>query len=193
MAMNRNLGLALIGAMTLTLGACASSHMTEIPEGQRMTKPESGKALVYFVRPSSFGGAIQATLYDDEKYIGTSSAKTHIPYQAEPGRHMFMVIGESADFMQAELLAGKTYYAEVIPRMGVWKARFSLRPQNGQIVDSDIKDWISSTRPVKVNEEGHKWARDNAASIKEKKAEYLPKWQSKDNTDKQVLNAGSGK
>lgn len=191
--MNKNVRLIAIGVAALALGACASNHMTEIPEAQQVKGPESGKALIYFVRPSSFGGAVQATIFDDETYIGTSSAKTSIPYQATPGRHMFMVIGENADFMQADLAVGKTYVAEVVPRMGVWKARFSLRPQNGQIADSDVKEWMSSLRQVKPNEEGLKWAKENAADIKDKKAEYLPKWNGKDTQDKQILKADSGR
>jgi hypothetical protein len=191
--MKNVLRVTFVAVVAALLGACASTHMTEVPEGQRVSKPESGNALVYFMRPSSFGGAIQATLYDDDIYIGTISAGTHVPYQARPGRHLFMVIGESADFMQADLLAGKTYYAEVIPRLGVWKARFSLRPQNGQIAGSDIDGWLSTTRQVRVNDEGRKWAEENAADIKQKKAEYLPKWNGKGEADKQILHAGSGK
>ena len=185
--------LLSLSAVTLMLGACASTHMTEVPEAQRVVRPDPSMALIYFVRATSFGGAIQATVYDDDAYIGTVSANTHLPYQAKPGRHMFMIVGESADFMQADLLVGKTYYAAVQPRMGVWKARFSFRPQNGQSSDAEIKEWLSSTRQVKVNEEGYKWSRENAESVQQKKAEYLPQWNSKDNQDKQILRAESGK
>jgi hypothetical protein len=177
----------------LLLGACASTHMTEVTEGQRASGPAPGKALIYVLRPSSFGGAIQSTIYDGDQYIGTVSANTHVAYQAEPGRHMFMVIAESADFLQADLVAGKTYSAIVAPRMGVWKARFSLIPNNGQYPDAEIQGWLKSTRQVVVNDEGRKWAQENAASIQEKKAEYLPKWQSKPDADKQILNASSGR
>lgn len=191
--MTRTVRLCFLAGMTLVLGACASGHMTEVTEGQRVTGPAPGKALIYFLRPSSFGGAIQSTIYDDDQYIGTVSANTHVAYQAEPGRHMFMVIGESADFMQADLLAGKTYSAIVQARMGVWKARFSLVPNNGQHPQAEIDGWLKSTREVKVNDEGRKWAQENAASIKEKKAEYLPKWQAKPESDKQILNATGGR
>ncbi len=39
-----------------------------------------------------------------------------------------MVVSEAADFAKADVEAGKTYYVLVTPRMGWWKARFSLRP-----------------------------------------------------------------
>jgi hypothetical protein len=185
------LGSAL--ALIALLGACASAHMTEVPEGQWVTKPTPDKALIYFIRPTSFGGAIQATIFDDDTYIGTVSANTHVAYMAAPGPHMFMIVGENADFMQANLNAGKTYYARVQPRMGVWKARFSLVPQNGQSSAEEIDHWLHSTREVRPNEQGLQWAQENAASIKGKKASYLPKWEEKPEADKQILHAASGK
>lgn len=185
--------LASLLFVGLLMTGCASTQMNAIPKDQLVTKPEPGKALVYFVRATSFGGAIQAPLFDDDQYIGTSSAKTIVPYQATPGAHMFMVVGESADFLQAELLPDKTYYAEVTPRIGAWKARFSLRPQNGQITDKQISGWEASCKQVKPNDKGFAWAKQNAGSVQKLKQEYLPKWQSKDNVDKQILRAESGK
>lgn len=175
------------------VAGCASTQMNPIPSDQLVTKPEPGKALIYFARPSSFGGAIQAPLFDDDQYIGTSSANTIVPYQATPGTHMFMVMGESADFLQAELLPNKTYYAEVTPRLGAWKARFSLRPQNGQIPDKEVDGWMRSCKQVKPNQSGFDWAKKNAASIKKQKEDYLPKWQSQADGDKQILRAESGR
>ena len=175
-----------------SLGGCASALMNAVPDEQRVNKPASGKALVYFMRPSSFGGAIQASIFDGDEYIGTSSAKTHIAYQAKPGKHMFMIISENADFMEADLTAGKTYYAIVQARMGAWKARFSFRPQNGQTPKSKLTKWVSSTRQVVVNEQGEAWAKNNQPSIQSKKAKYLPKWRAKADSKKQRILAKSG-
>jgi len=182
--------LLLVGLTTL--GGCASTHMNTVPEEQRSSKADPGKALIYFVRPSSFGGAIQSTIYDGDAYIGTVSANTHIAYQAAPGKHMFMVVGESADFMSADLNAGKIYYAQVIARMGFWKARFSLVPSNGQYTQPQLYEWISSTREVTVNEKGRTWARENEASVMELKDEYFKEWNEKPDDEKQVLHKESG-
>jgi hypothetical protein len=190
--MKRTVQISLLATAILWLAACASTQMTEVPAGQQVTAAAPGKALVYFVRPSMFGGAIQSTVYDGDQYIGTVSAGTHVAYQAEPGQHMFMVIGENADFMQAELLADKTYSALVAPRMGMWKARFSLNPNNGQHSEAQVQEWLKTTREVTVNEEGLRWAQDHAASIQEKKAEDLPRWEAKPESEKQVLRADSG-
>jgi hypothetical protein len=186
----QTLGIALPLA-TLLLGGCASTHMAEVPVSERVVAPSAGKALVVFVRPSSFGGAIQSVLYDGDTYIGTLSAKKQIAYQAEPGSHLFMVVSEAADFMNAELVADKTYYAVVVARPGVWRARFSFRPQNGQIPEDDMRDWVASTSQVVIDEKGRQWAEENAASVAAKKAKYLPAWERK--ADKQVLEADAGR
>ena len=174
------------------LTGCASSHMTAISDSPEKLTPAPGKALVVFARTTSFGGAIQATLYDNDEYIGTISADTKIAYQAEPGKHMFMVIGESADFMEADLMAGKTYYSGVIVRPGFWKARFSFHPNNRQISDKELKNWISGTKLVEPNDKGQQWASQNAKSIKKLKDKYLPAWNAKKESDKQRLHRSSG-
>jgi len=105
---------------------------------------------------------------------------------------MFMVVGESADFMQANLAADKTYFVNVSPRMGVWKSRFSLRPMNGQVQQEKIDKWVDATREVEVNEKGEQWAIKNMDSIITLKNKYYPVWNRKAEKDKQTLNIESG-
>lgn len=188
------LKLLFAAAVLGLFSACASMspHMT-IVQDQAELKPDSGKALVVFVRPSKYGGAVQATIYDGTQYIGTVSAKTKVAYQAEPGEHMFMVVGESADFMKADLAEGKTYYAKVQARMGVWKARFSLVPENGQTPEKKLQVWLSKSKLTAPNDMGTKWAMENQASIQEKHDKYLPAWNEKADTSKQILKKESGR
>lgn len=185
--------IGFVSLVALVLAACASTHMKALPDNERVTRPAPGKALVVFLRASSYGGGVDSTLHDGDTYIGTVSVNTQVAYQAEPGKHMFMVVAESADFLRADLLEGKTYYAILAPRPGFVSARFSFRPQNGQIPDSDVQQWMRETRQVVVGEEGLAWARENAASVQAKKAEYLAKWQSKPEAEKQTLHASSGR
>ena len=123
--MLKPLKATLLAMLVLTLTACAiqTREMTAV-SGPKVTKPAPGKALVVFMRPSLFGGTIQATLYDGKKYIGTISSQTQIAYQARPGKHLFMVVAENADFLRATLRRGKTYYVIVTPRPGFIKTRF---------------------------------------------------------------------
>jgi len=192
--MRNTLKFALIALVLIGLQACTSAHLKPVADQKAAMKPQPGKSLVVFMRPSMFGGAIQSTVFDGEKYLTTVSAGTRFAYQATPGEHMFMVIGESADFMKASLVANKTYYAIVEPRFGVWKARFSFIPVRKDKPFSEIKSWLDSTQLMEPNEQGFQWAKENTADIRAKHLEYIAKWKAKDKSAQaeQTLNAGDG-
>jgi hypothetical protein len=170
--------------------------MKETPDAT-IYKPVGNEVLVVFMRPSTFGFAISSSVFDirenSDEFVGIIPAKKKVVYKTTPGEHMFMVIGESADFMKASLQAGKTYYALVTPRMGVWKARFSLQPVSKEQLHSDeLKDWIGSCEIVENTEASFQWAKDNAPSIQSKKVEYLKKWDAKPEEEKPLLNPDDG-
>ncbi|WP_216844781.1 hypothetical protein [Rhodanobacter sp. L36] len=175
-----SLGILLLAG----LAGCQSSLMVK-STGAAPT-PEPGKAMVVFMRPSMFGGAIQSSVYDthakSDNFIGIVSTKTKIAYQAEPGDHLFMVVAENADFMIAHLDAGKTYYALVSPRMGVWKARFSLLPIHHRSdakynsLSPEFRDWMGSTDWITITPAAQQWYQTNAADITARKLDYMHKW-----------------
>ena len=145
-----------------------------------------------FVRPQLLGGAVQATVYDNDHYIGAISEKNNLPYQAKAGKHFFMVVGENADFLSANLRANKTYYVEIVSRPGILKTRFSFRPYNRQFPLADIKKWIADTKQVKLNENGLAWFAAHKDSVMAKKAEYIPKWNNRPKYKQKFLYADSG-
>ena len=178
----------MLGLGFILLQACSvSPHVTAVPDAQKITKAPTDKALVIFMRPSSFGGAIQAVVYDDTNYISTISYQTQIAYETEPGKHLFMVVSEAADFMEADLKAGKTYYALVTPRVGWWRARFSLKPINDPATEPEFNEWFNETKRMQPNAQGKKWAQDNQQSVLDKKAEYYLKWMEKAENDRPKL------
>lgn len=150
-------------------------------ESDRQLLPQSDQALIVFMRSSYTGGAISASLFDvtgdETKFIGIMYNNTKVCYDVAPGEYVFMVIGESADFMKATVEAGKTYYALITPRPGVWKARFSLRPLRQSDFDSsDFSKWDSKTRLVENTPDSEAWAVDNGEDIEEKRADYWSAW-----------------
>ena len=184
--LNRNVIFVLF---FILLTGCASSRMKPVSEAQAPYVPAAGETQVIFMRPSFLGGAIQSSVFDvtdnKDELIGIVSAGTKVRHVTQPGEHLFMVIGESADFMRAYLDPGKTYYALVTPRMGFWKARFSLKPvRRGELDGETFKSWDKSTTFVENTEQSHQWARDNRDSISTKKAEYLHKWAAKPPAEK---------
>jgi len=182
--------LILLGGV---LGGCASPNMMHSDLGKPISDPESGKAMVVFMRPSRLGFPIHASVFDDEKFIGMVPYNSKLVYMADPGKHQFMVISEAADFMTADLLAGKTYYTIVDPRMGAWRARFSLLPVHQKnITDSDIQDCIKNCQFVVNKASAPIWADINKPSILEKKTKYYDVWMQKDESSRPHLNPEDG-
>lgn len=181
----------------LLLGACAgsSSYMRDVAPEKANYTTQPDKALVVFMRPSGLGFAVQSTVFDitdgNPVFLGIVSAKTKIAHYARPGKRRYMVIGESADFMGATLDSGKVYYSLVTPRMGLWKARFSLRPvRRADLGTAEFAGWYNDTRWVENLASALNWAKLNKSDIREKMTEYLPEWQQK--SDKPLLASEDG-
>lgn len=178
--------LLVIAAFVVT--GCASSKMVDAPE-QTLAAPSADQARIVFIRSSFVGSAIQAVVYDATdgatEFIGILSNEKMLAWDVEPGNHTFMVVSEAADFMEANVVGGKTYYAVVTPRMGAWKARFSMYPvRNGgpgefQIDSADFRSWMESAKFAANTPESYAWAKENAASVQAKQREYLEVWQQK--------------
>lgn len=188
----------LISMLVTVMAGCTSKHMKPAgPDAASRYTPASDKAAVIFMRPSSIGGAIQSSVFDvtteENVLVGIVSYQTKVAYLVTPGEHLFMVIGESADFMKADLEPGKTYYALVTPRIGVWKARFSLRPVHKvDFASDDFKDWNANCEFVENTEASHEWAKNNMESIREKRSTYFEKWMSKPEADRPFLKKEDG-
>ena len=155
--------------------------MREVPAGSSVVVPDKGKAVVVFARPSGLGFAIQSSVFEviDNKssLVGIVAAKTKVAYSLDTGKHLFMVIGESADFMTADVLPNKTYYAYVTPRMGLWKARFSLEPKRKQDLGMpELSSALDECRLVEKTADSNNWALGHMDSIQSKRAEYYPDW-----------------
>lgn len=185
----------LIAVLAVGLGACAgSAQMTKTDQAPVIKQDE---AMVVFMRTSALGGLVSASVFDvsgpENKFVGLVNTGTKVAYPVKPGQYTFMVVSESADFMQATVLPGKTYYALVTPRVGVWKARFSFRPVRQ--ADTDFASWNSSTHFVVNSAETESWAQQNAADINSKRSQYWPEWNSKPEHQRasQTLNAEDGR
>lgn len=192
--------LSTIAALTLFVSGCAGtvSNMREAPAGSEVIVPEQGKSVVVFARPSGMGFAIQSSVFEivnnKPSLVGIVAAKTKVAYPVNPGKHLFMVVGESADFMTADLLPNMTYYAYVTPRMGMWKARFSLEPIHKQELGRPelIKE-LNECRLVEKSADSEKWALDNMASIQSKRAEYYVDWLKDTESNRPQLHPEDGK
>lgn len=186
---------ALLSILLISACAGSSTHMQDVAPANADYATRSDQALIVFMRPSGLGFAIQSSVFEiadgNPEFVGIVSAKTKIAHYVAPGEKRFMVVSESADFMDATLDPGKVYYALVTPRMGLWKARFSLRPvRTADLQSAEFAGWYKGTRWVENSASATNWANSNIASVRKKMAGNLPKWLGKPN--KPILAADDG-
>jgi len=183
-------------ALALASGCAGPIKRMQLAVPDYAAAPAPGKALVIFMFPGR--GAVQSSVFEIRDnaptLVGVLTTKAKVAYQAEPGKRLFMVVGESGDFMGADLVAGKTYYARVAPRMGVWKARYSLYPvHKAELGGAQLAEWLSDCRWVEKVADSEAWAQENQESIRSKYADYYPKWMEKAEGDRPMLFAEDGK
>ena len=190
----------VLAVMVVLLTGCAGSseRMGEVSAERYSPAPEPGKAMVVFMRPSGVGFAVQSTVYEladtGIKIIGIVSAKTKVAHQVEPGKRLFMVMGENADFMSAELQAGRTYYASVAPRMGLWKARFAFEPVRRDKLDSDgFKSDFNDTRWVAKTAATEEWFAANRDAVQSRRGDYFVDWMKAPEHERAILRADDGR
>ena len=158
-----------------------------------------GEALVVFMRSSLLANGSTAALFDvsdpETRFIGIIDNDTKVAHSVKPGTYTFMVVAETADFMQATFAAGHTYYAMVTPRLGVFNARFSFRPLRQDELDGpEFERWDSGTRLVTNTAESRNRAQ-NAGDVSSKRAQYWPEWSAKPEAQRasQTLRTVDGK
>ena len=181
---------AMIKTLLLSLSlfflfGCAgtSNYMVK---AEKPVENSKEKANVYFMRPSGMGFAINFQIWDGDKFVGLSQAKSYFRYVCDPGKHLFIAIAENKTFVPAELEAGKRYYVVTGPRMGWIKARIGLTPvKKGSEEMGKVKDWegdLEYIAPIDENvktweslhkEEARALVQYFDALSQEKKAEYI--------------------
>jgi hypothetical protein len=102
--------------------------MTLTGSSQTIPPATADKAVVYFVRPTSLGFAINFSYFDSTQLIGRFNGPKYIRYECKPGRHLFWARSENRDFIEADLEAGKIYFIEAQVKMGAVKAAVKLKP-----------------------------------------------------------------
>ena len=170
--MSKRIRITAIILLAGLLAGCAgqSEYMRTVAADSVDLTASLDSAVVIFMRPSGIGFAVQSSVFEvtsgDPQLIGIVSAKTRVAHTATPGSHRYMVIGESAAFMDAELLPGKRYYAIVSPRLGWWKARFSLVPVGAEEARAaGFEETCGDCGWVENTDSAHNWATGNMASI----------------------------
>lgn len=200
MAKNRFMTMALwFIVFVCFLSGCAGKvrNMQVVSPERAAITPEEGKAVVVFMRPSKSSHMLQSSIFEvkdnDLSIVGIVAARAKVAYSLSPGKHLFMVVGEDADFMSADLLPNKTYYALVTPSAGTGRPHFSLEPvHKDRLNSSEFSKWLDACRLVEKTPGSDSWATGNMPSVKLKQAEYYQKWMSKSEAERPILLPGDG-
>lgn len=112
---------------------------------QNIALVPADKAVVYIVRSSSLGFAINFTYFDGTKLIGKFNGPRYIRYECDPGYHLFWVRAENRDYVEADVDAGRIYFLEAIPHMGALKATV-------QFIPLDLKNQKELTKVMELLE-----------------------------------------
>jgi len=111
----------------ILIAGCAGSSQYMV-KATPIESSSPGKALVYFMRPSGFGFAINFQIWDGDHFIGLSQAKSYFAYECDPGKHLFIGMTENKRGVKADLEAGKSYYIITQVKMGGFRARMAFVP-----------------------------------------------------------------
>jgi hypothetical protein len=169
------------------LGGCASLKMKPaVNQSLPTLNPEQSR--VVFMRSSLYGKGVEAGMYEviDEKpvFIGILLTENKIYVDTAPGEHMFMSMGSTVRFMEADLQAGKTYYAMATPR-GWPGINFSLHPvRNGGTgaftqTKDEFQGWLKDTILVEMSPEAKEWAKDRTEWTTGRFNKEWPVWKTK--------------
>jgi len=183
--------LLCAAAFALALPGCGTL-MRDAPS-QQVSAPKPDKATIVFMRTSMVAGAIGCDLFEvvngELRFIGQLPTGNKVVYETAPGDgKVFMAYGTAADFMLANLSAGKTYYSIVRPNWGT--GGFAPTPIRGRSsMDPDVnskefKEWMSATKLIEPTSEASAWFNENKARLQAIYADYWSRFERKNASEK---------
>lgn len=116
---------------------------------QGFQPPSPGKAVIYFVRVTSYGKGSSFEFFHQDKYIGVFKGQSYMRYECDPGEQLFWASSENKEFITADLSEGGTYLVTVDVIIGAWKAHVGLTPVS--VTDDTFgraKELINSEPPI---------------------------------------------
>ena len=145
--------ISVLVVFVFLAGCGGSSALMKPSANQNITPASKKKAKIEFMRNSFVAGGINAELFEiakgKMKFIGSVPMGSKIVYETTPGKKVFMAYGMAADFMIADVRAGKTYYSIVRPNWGT--GGFAPTPvrtdgtTDFNTAIPDFKEWVSGT------------------------------------------------
>lgn len=185
--------ISVVFAFLLLAGCGGSSALMKKSADQNIQPASKSMAQIVFMRTSFVAGAINAELFEIAdgklKFIGSIPMGSKIVHKTTPGKKVYMAYGTAADFMIADVRAGKTYYSIVRPNWGTGGfAPTPVRTDGTSDYNTsipDFKEWVSGTEVLEpMPEEAKKWFAKEQNNIMEVYKEYWRRFQTKNPNEK---------
>ncbi len=157
--------LKLIIAVALLYAVSASAVFAK-----GFQPPSEGKAVIYFVRVTGWGGAISFEYFHGDKYIGVFKGKNYMRYECDPGEQLLWASSENKEFLTADLKAGGTYVVIVDVIMGGWKAHVGLKP-----ITADDTELFERAKKLIEKKDPVVTPQAKIDKMNKKLAEFIPK------------------
>jgi hypothetical protein len=187
--------IILLGAV-LAMGCAGSSRYMREVDAPAPLNVQADKATVVFLRPSGLGFAINFAILDQEgNWIGDAVAKSHFTVALASGEYMFVGWAENTAAMKATLVAGRIYYVEVTPLMGLASARVELNALTPRAEDwKSVPQWMRETKALEPLPTGAAYIKGRNADALHRIASATENWSgySPVDRDKHTLRADDG-
>ena len=188
--------LVLLAIVCLGMTGCGSKYMQPADPAIAQSQPDPDKSKIVFFRATSFGGAIQSWVCEEEdgklEYVAVISAGTKFAHVTTPGKHIYMTGAENSELMEVTMEGGKTYYAYISPRIGWWKARFVFMPvTKEELSSSGFKEDLAWCTWQENGPEVAQWFTGNLPSLNKKYTEALDDF-IKNPEDRKILRPEDG-
>ena len=124
-----------IACLSLFAFSCTTtpsfSQMESDLEGFDLPKTASlDESIVYIIRPSKYGFAINFKVYVDKKeqeyFVGSTKGGQYIYFSVTPGSHNILSQAENLAEYQLNAERSQIYFLEQIPKTGILFARNNL-------------------------------------------------------------------
>jgi hypothetical protein len=154
-------------AFLLLLPACRMAnkqmHPIEMTEEILTITPDEAAIVFYRVVDDGVNAPIVEAAGEELRFVATVSGRSRALHRTKPGKHVYIVGGEGARMLDADLAPGKYHYVHVKTGMGLFKPDFTLIAT--EPLDLSETQWLAPNLA-----DGNAWILDNANSWKRKLA-----------------------
>lgn len=195
--MDKKAKLILTAVAALLLSACATGvpDFSVATDRSEIDPTPADKAQIVFLRVSFFGGAIPADIFEiengDLNYVGKLRVGRKLVHLTAPGKKVYMGHGLAADFMLAEVEAGKRYYVLLRPNWGTGAFVPTPIKRNGttnyHTAKAEFSKWLEKTKVTEMkSDEADAWLAANQEKFQQIYETYWAKFETKSAEQKRI-------